>query len=74
MQIGATMSISILYGKAFKESPLSTLLSEQGRAVATADVRYLTVNPVLPAAIGQIQISEVPRHTQMASMPAPDGA
>ena len=67
-EIVASSIVSSL--KAFKDSPFIPLLSDNGRALETADVRFVSDNPVPPS----IQISDVPRNTQMGNPPAPDGA
>ncbi len=64
---------SIVSGlKAFKNSPFIALLSDQGRAVAAADAKYVSDNLPSPD-FPPIQISDVPRGTQMGHPPAPAG-
>jgi lysophospholipase L1-like esterase len=67
--------------KAFDNSPFIPLLSEKGMAVPAADARYVSNNTAsgvtegaLSAAGAAIQISDVPRDTQMGNPPAPEGA
>jgi len=65
------VAASIVSGiKAFHNSPFIPLLSDKGKALETADAKYVSDNPA-PA---PIQISDVPRNTQMGNPPAPDGA
>ncbi len=65
---------SIVSGlKAFKNSPFVALLSEQGRAVAAADAKYVSANAA-STAFSPIQVSDVPRDSQMGHPPAPAGA
>jgi lysophospholipase L1-like esterase len=59
--------------KAFDHSPFVPLLSDKGKALETADAKYVSDNPA-PAAFPPVQISDVPRNTQMGTPPAPDGA
>jgi lysophospholipase L1-like esterase len=67
-EIVATSIVSGL--KAFNDSPFIPLLSDKGKALETADARFVSDN----TAPAPIQISDVPRNTQMGSPPAPDGA
>jgi lysophospholipase L1-like esterase len=61
------VAASIVSGlKAFTNSPFVPLLSDQGKALETADAKYVSDNPVPPP----IQISDVPRNTQMGKPPA----
>jgi len=60
---------SIVSGlKAFQSSPFLPLLSAQGRAVATADPKYVSDNNA------SVKIGDIPRDTQMGRGPAPPGA
>ncbi len=67
-EIVATSIVSGL--KAFNNSPFIPLLSDKGKALETADAKFVSDNAVL----APIQISDVPRNTQMGNPPAPDGA
>src|ERR1035438_9945845 len=62
---------SIVSGlKAFTNGPFIPLLSDKGNALETAAAKFVSDNtPLAP-----IQISDVPRNTQMGNPPAPDGA
>ena len=68
--------------KGFPNSPFSPLLSSKGKAIEAARARYLSENTLqsLPSDGSQtslersLQISDVARHTQMGSFPAPEGA
>jgi lysophospholipase L1-like esterase len=65
------VAASIVSGiKAFHNSPFIPLLSDKGKALETADARYVSDN----APLAPIQISDVPRNTQMGNPPASDGA
>ena len=67
-QIVASSIVSGL--KALADSPFIPLLSDKGKALAMADARFVSDN----APFAPIQISDVPRNTQMGTPPAPDGA
>ena len=60
--------------KAFKGSPFLSLLSEKGKAVETAATKYVSAGAEVASAAAPINISDVPRNTQMGRPPAPDGA
>ena len=65
---------SIVAGlKAIKDSPFIPLLSDPGKAVPTADAKYVRDNLPL-SAFPPVQLSDVPRGTQMGEPPAPPGA
>ncbi len=71
-RLGAEIVASCIISglKAFTNSPFIPLLSDTGKALGTADAKYVSDNsPPQP-----IQISDVPRNTQMGHPPAPDGA
>ena len=66
---------SIVSGlKAFRGSPFVALLSEKGRTVETASEKYVSSGAEAQTASASIQISDVPRNTQMGTPPAPEGA
>jgi lysophospholipase L1-like esterase len=52
--------------KAFKGSPFLALLSSKGQAIETAAAKYVSRSD-------SIQISDIPRNTQIGNPPAPDG-
>ena len=68
--------------KSFPNSPFVPLLSKEGKAVERVDARYLSEysSRTMPevqsqsALVRSLEISDVPRHTQMGSFPAPEGS